>query len=72
MQNDKKYPESGYPDRLKVSKTSPEEDFKGKPGQSTVLKLHGIGFKRQSLVGIGPCTPLVTIAYKVIVHELLK
>lgn len=49
-----------------LSETSAEEDFKGKPGQSTVLRLHGLGFKRLSLVGIGPCTPSVTTAYKVI------
>ncbi|KAK8936707.1 hypothetical protein KSP39_PZI011891 [Platanthera zijinensis] len=49
-----------------LSETSAEEDFKGKPGQSTVLRLHGYGFKRLSLVGIGPCAPSVTTAYKVI------
>lgn len=48
-----------------LSETSTEEDFKGKPGQSTVLRLHGLGFKRLSLLGLGPYSPSsATTAYK--------
>ncbi|XP_028555290.1 leucine aminopeptidase 2, chloroplastic [Dendrobium catenatum] len=48
-----------------LSESSTEEDFKGKSGQSTVLRLHGLGFKRLSLVGFGPYSPSsATTAYK--------
>ena len=32
---------------------SSEEDFSGKPGQSTVLRLPGLGSKRIGLIGLG-------------------
>ncbi|KAI3801719.1 hypothetical protein L1987_29832 [Smallanthus sonchifolius] len=35
---------------------SAEEDFTGKPGQSTVLRLSGHGPKRVGLFGLGKCT----------------
>ncbi|CAH9093383.1 unnamed protein product [Cuscuta europaea] len=37
-----------------LSEASSEEDFSGKLGQYTVLRLPGIGFKRIGLVGLGP------------------
>ncbi|RZR84235.1 hypothetical protein BHM03_00011002, partial [Ensete ventricosum] len=37
-----------------------EEDFTGKSGQSTVLRLHGLCFKRLGLVGIGSSSSTVT------------
>lgn len=36
-----------------LSETSSEEDFTGKPGQSTVIRLPGIGSKRVGLIGLG-------------------
>lgn len=36
-----------------LSEVSAEEDFSGKAGQSTVLRLPGIGSKRVSLIGLG-------------------
>ncbi|PWA87752.1 leucine aminopeptidase 2, chloroplastic [Artemisia annua] len=36
-----------------LSEVSKEEDFTGKTGQSTVLRLPGLGTKRVSLVGLG-------------------
>lgn len=44
---------------------STEEDFTGKAGQSTVLRLPGLGFRRLGLVGLGQCTPSsATPAYR--------
>ncbi|KAG6739848.1 hypothetical protein POTOM_057463 [Populus tomentosa] len=36
-----------------LSEASSEEDFTGKPGQSLVLRLPGLGSKRISLIGLG-------------------
>lgn len=36
-----------------LAQVSSEEDFTGKPGQSTVLRLPGLGSKRIGLVGLG-------------------
>ncbi|GKE25697.1 leucine aminopeptidase 2, chloroplastic, partial [Tanacetum coccineum] len=36
-----------------LSEVSTEEDFTGKTGQSTVVRLTGLGTKRVSLVGLG-------------------
>ncbi|KAF5813036.1 putative leucyl aminopeptidase [Helianthus annuus] len=36
-----------------LSEVSTEEDFTGKAGQSTILRLSGLGTKRVSLVGLG-------------------
>ncbi|KAK9213591.1 hypothetical protein WN943_002979 [Citrus x changshan-huyou] len=36
-----------------LSEASSEEDFTGKPGQSTVIRLPGIGSKRVGLIGLG-------------------
>ncbi|KAI3805456.1 hypothetical protein L1987_27859 [Smallanthus sonchifolius] len=36
-----------------LSEVSTEEDFTGKAGQSTILRLSGLGAKRVSLVGLG-------------------
>ncbi|XP_031121336.1 leucine aminopeptidase 2, chloroplastic-like [Ipomoea triloba] len=46
-----------------LSKASSEEDFSGKSGQSTVLRLSGLGFKRIGLVGVGSSVSS-TIAYR--------
>nr|GLL34333.1 leucine aminopeptidase 2, chloroplastic-like isoform X2 [Ipomoea trifida] len=46
-----------------LSKASSEEDFSGKSGQSTVLRLSGLGFKRIGLVGFGSSVSS-TIAYR--------
>ncbi|KAL3629603.1 Leucine aminopeptidase 2, chloroplastic [Castilleja foliolosa] len=44
-----------------LSESSSEEDFKGKAGQSTVLRLPGLGSKRVGLIGLGSSTsPTVT------------
>ncbi|KAK8937101.1 hypothetical protein KSP39_PZI011888 [Platanthera zijinensis] len=50
-----------------LSQISAEEGFRGKPEQSTLVRLHGFGLKRLSLVGIAPCNPSsVTAAYKAV------
>ncbi|XP_010525807.1 PREDICTED: leucine aminopeptidase 1 [Tarenaya hassleriana] len=36
-----------------LAEVSSEEDFAGKPGQSTVLRLPGLGSKRVGLIGLG-------------------
>lgn len=36
-----------------LAEVSSEEDFTGKPGQSTVLRLPGLGSKRVGLIGLG-------------------
>nr|GMD28939.1 leucine aminopeptidase 1-like [Ipomoea batatas] len=46
-----------------LSKASSEEDFSGKSGQSTVLRLSGLGFKRIGLVGFGSSVSSTT-AYR--------
>ncbi|KAF8393028.1 hypothetical protein HHK36_021269 [Tetracentron sinense] len=45
-----------------LAQASSEEDFTGKSGQSTVLRLPGLGSKRVSLIGLGQCT--ATSAYR--------
>nr|GMD24315.1 leucine aminopeptidase 1-like [Ipomoea batatas] len=46
-----------------LSKASSEDDFSGKSGQSTVLRLSGLGFKRIGLVGFGSSVSSTT-AYR--------
>ncbi|KAM3321394.1 leucine aminopeptidase 2, chloroplastic [Capsicum chacoense] len=46
-----------------LSEASFEEDFSGKSGQSTVLRLPGLGLKRIALVGLGSLTSSTT-AYR--------
>ncbi|KAH7861635.1 hypothetical protein Vadar_028729 [Vaccinium darrowii] len=46
-----------------LAEASLEEDFSGKAGQSTVLRLSGIGSKRVGLIGLGQST-LTTAAYR--------
>lgn len=46
-----------------LSEASFEEDFSGKSGQSTVLRLPGLGSKRIALVGLGSLTSS-TAAYR--------
>ncbi|KAG1326568.1 Leucine aminopeptidase 2, chloroplastic [Cocos nucifera] len=43
-----------------LAEASTEEDFTGKAGQSMVLRLPGLGFKRVGLVGLGQCSPSPT------------
>ncbi|XP_068647442.1 leucine aminopeptidase 1-like [Aristolochia californica] len=45
-----------------LAEASAEEDFTGKAGQSTILRLPGLGFKRLGLIGLGQCT--ASTAYK--------
>lgn len=45
-----------------LSEASTEEDFTGKAGQSTVLRLSGVGSKRVGLIGLGPAS--ATKAYR--------
>lgn len=45
-----------------LSEASSEEDFTGKAGQSTVLRLPGLGSKRVGLIGLG--APSATTAYR--------
>lgn len=40
-----------------LAEASSEEDFTGKSGQSTILRLPGLGSKRVGLIGLGQCTP---------------
>lgn len=50
-----------------LAEASTEEDFTGKAGQSMVLRLPGLGFKRVGLVGRGQCSPSSTAtAYRCI------
>ncbi|XP_031121337.1 leucine aminopeptidase 2, chloroplastic-like isoform X1 [Ipomoea triloba] len=46
-----------------LSEASSEEDFSGKSGQSVVLRLPGLGFKRIGLVGLGSAGSS-TVAYR--------
>ncbi|RZS06615.1 hypothetical protein BHM03_00037297 [Ensete ventricosum] len=46
-----------------LAEASTEEDFTGKSGQSTVLRLPGLGFKRLGLLGLGSPSSSVT-AYR--------
>ncbi|KAM7511662.1 hypothetical protein LguiB_010537 [Lonicera macranthoides] len=45
-----------------LSEASSEEDFTGKIGQLTVLRLAGLGSKRISLIGLGQCLPASSMA----------
>ncbi|XP_057969803.1 leucine aminopeptidase 1 [Malania oleifera] len=45
-----------------LAEASSEEDFTGKAGQSTVLRLPGLGSKRVGLIGLGQCTPTLSAA----------
>lgn len=40
-----------------LSEAAAEEDFTGKAGQSMVLRLAGLGFKRVGLIGLGQNAP---------------
>ncbi|PSS13946.1 Leucine aminopeptidase [Actinidia chinensis var. chinensis] len=46
-----------------LAEASLEEDFTGKPGQSTVLRLPGLGSKRVGLIGLGQSSSTTT-AYR--------
>lgn len=46
-----------------LAEASSEEEFTGKAGQSTVLRLPGLGFKRLGLVGLGSLSA-TTAAYR--------
>lgn len=46
-----------------LAEASLEEDFTGKAGRSTVLRLPGLGSKRIGLIGLGQCTSATT-AYR--------
>ncbi|CAA3014768.1 leucine aminopeptidase 2, chloroplastic-like [Olea europaea subsp. europaea] len=46
-----------------LSEASSEEDFTGKVGQSTVLRLPGLGSKRIGLIGLGS-TPSEIVSYR--------
>lgn len=39
-----------------LAEASLEEDFTGKAGQSAILRLPGLGFKRLALIGLGQVT----------------
>ncbi|XP_077215225.1 leucine aminopeptidase 1-like [Tasmannia lanceolata] len=43
-----------------LGEASAEEDFTGKAGQSTILRLPGLGFRRLGLIGLGQCKPSTT------------
>lgn len=48
-----------------LGETSVEEDFTGKAGQTTILRLRDSGFKRVALFGMGECSPsTAAIAYQ--------
>ena len=47
-----------------LSEAATEEDFSGKAGQSTVLRIKGFGFKRLGLLGLGKSMPSATSAFK--------
>ncbi|XP_058114066.1 leucine aminopeptidase 1-like [Magnolia sinica] len=40
-----------------LGEASAEEDFTGKAGQSTILRLRDLGFRRLGLIGLGQCMP---------------
>ncbi|XP_042508317.1 leucine aminopeptidase 1 [Macadamia integrifolia] len=40
-----------------LAEVTTEEDFTGKAGQSTLLRLPGLGSKRIGLIGLGQCVP---------------
>ncbi|XP_006857233.2 leucine aminopeptidase 1 [Amborella trichopoda] len=46
-----------------LAEASKEEDFTGKPGQSTVLRFPGLGFRRVGLIGLGQGS-LTTATFK--------
>lgn len=46
-----------------LSEASSEEDFTGKVGQSTALRIPGIGSKRVGLIGLGSAAS-ATVAYR--------
>ncbi|XP_020250994.1 leucine aminopeptidase 2, chloroplastic-like [Asparagus officinalis] len=45
-----------------LAEASSEEEFAGKAGQSMVLRLQGLGFRRLGLVGLGSCSLSATTA----------
>lgn len=49
-----------------LTEASSEEDFTGKSGQSIILRLPSMGFRRLGLIGLGQCStsPSVTSAYR--------
>eukprot|EP00262_Sarcandra_glabra_P018269 TRINITY_DN6491_c0_g2_i1.p1 TRINITY_DN6491_c0_g2~~TRINITY_DN6491_c0_g2_i1.p1 ORF type:complete len:572 (-),score=114.25 TRINITY_DN6491_c0_g2_i1:32-1747(-) len=47
-----------------LCEASEEEDFTGKAGQATILRLPGLSFRRIGLIGLGQCTPSLTSSYK--------
>lgn len=47
-----------------LAEASAEEDFTGKAGQSTVLRLPGLGSKRVGLIGLGQSATSFIAAYK--------
>ncbi|KAJ0984290.1 hypothetical protein J5N97_002646 [Dioscorea zingiberensis] len=50
-----------------LAEATTEEDFTGKAGQSTVLRLPGLGFRRIGLTGLGQCSSSsTTSAYRAI------
>ncbi|KAL9242484.1 hypothetical protein vseg_016477 [Gypsophila vaccaria] len=46
-----------------LSEAATEEDFTGKAGQSTILRLPGLASKRVGLIGLGPTSPSIS-AYR--------
>ncbi|KAM0020567.1 putative aminopeptidase [Helianthus debilis subsp. tardiflorus] len=48
-----------------LSEVSCEENFTGKVGRSTVIRVSGLGAKRVSLIGLGKC-PTVPSSYRVL------
>ncbi|KAL7137909.1 hypothetical protein ABFS83_10G126600 [Erythranthe nasuta] len=47
-----------------LSEASSEEDFTGKAGQSTFLRVTGLGSKRVSLIGLGSAASPPVVAYR--------
>ncbi|MQL90268.1 hypothetical protein Taro_022868 [Colocasia esculenta] len=48
-----------------LAEASSEEDFTGKAGQSTILRLPGLGFRRLALLGLGQCaSSSIATAYR--------
>ncbi|KAJ0504031.1 putative aminopeptidase [Helianthus annuus] len=48
-----------------LSEVSCEENFTGKMGRSTVIRVSGLGAKRVSLIGLGKC-PTIPSSYHVL------
>lgn len=45
-----------------LTEAAVEEEFTGKAGQTTILRIPGLGFRRLALIGLGSCKTSATVA----------